>query len=184
MATIPSGTKFLGVDPALTNLTEKKGSRLDSKTEYFSIEDIQAAAGSSGSSILKAVQVNITEAEILNSAGFTKQLVSSVSGKVMVPVSIVAYRKTGGTAYSIANSIRLNTVLGSSSSSLGSGTVDAIFTNSQQQSQVAIFSTTNTLLASGNSLSLASGVFSSPSAITGGTGDLIVCLSYIEISTT
>ena len=362
MATIPSGTKFLGVDPALTNLTEKKGSRLDSKTEYFSIEDlvsavepgpagpqgVQGPAGplgpvgpaglqwrgawvsgtsyiandavgyngaswfcilatsgtqspnlatanwallasqgaqgiqgvqgptgpqgpqgasqtlqqtvdlgnvisdgvrtqtlyanlnrfdntSSGafgvfglgtisrsdisgntqnvnlpSSLsggfksinfpnsngtvaltsdipalgLKAVQVNITEAEILNSAGFTKQLVSSVSGKVMVPLSIVAYRKTGGTAYSIANSIRLNTVLGSSSSSLGSGTVDTVFTNLQEQSQVAIFSTTNTLLASGNSLSLASGIFSSPSVITGGTGDLIVCLSYIEISTT
>jgi len=180
MATIPSGTKFLGVNPTLTNLTEKKGTALDSKTEYFSIEDIQAAAESK----IKAIQVNITQAEILNSAGFTKQLVSSVSGKVMVPLSIVAYRKTGGTAYSIANSIRLNTVLGSSSSSLGSGTVDTVFTNLQEQSQVAIFSTTNTLLASGNSLSLASGIFSSPSVITGGTGDLIVCLSYIEISTT
>jgi hypothetical protein len=43
MATIPSGTKFLGVDPALTNLTEKKGSRLDSKTEYFSIDDMSNA---------------------------------------------------------------------------------------------------------------------------------------------
>jgi hypothetical protein len=44
MATIPVGTKFLGVDPELTNLIEKKGTPVDRKTEYFSIEDIASAA--------------------------------------------------------------------------------------------------------------------------------------------
>lgn len=45
MAQVPSGTRFLGVDPSLSDLTEKKGTRLDSKTEYFSIEDLVAAVG-------------------------------------------------------------------------------------------------------------------------------------------
>jgi hypothetical protein len=45
MATIPSGTKFLGVDPAFTDLTEKKGIKVDRKSEYFTLEDITAAVG-------------------------------------------------------------------------------------------------------------------------------------------
>jgi hypothetical protein len=45
MATIPVGTKFLGVDPELTNLNEKKGTPIDKKTEYFTIEDLSATVG-------------------------------------------------------------------------------------------------------------------------------------------
>lgn len=45
MAQVPSGTRFLGVDPSLSDLTEKKGTKLDNKTEYFSIEDLVAAVG-------------------------------------------------------------------------------------------------------------------------------------------
>lgn len=45
MAIIPSGTKFLGVDPAFTDLTEKKGGKVDRKSEYFALEDITAAVG-------------------------------------------------------------------------------------------------------------------------------------------
>lgn len=45
MATIPSGTKFLGVDPAFTDLTEKKGGKVDRKSEYFTLEDITATIG-------------------------------------------------------------------------------------------------------------------------------------------
>jgi len=45
MATIPSGTKFLGVDPTFTDLTEKKGIKVDRKSEYFTLEDITAAVG-------------------------------------------------------------------------------------------------------------------------------------------
>ena len=48
MATIPAGTRFLGVDPSLTNLTEKKGSKVDRKTEYFSLEDLQENISSGG----------------------------------------------------------------------------------------------------------------------------------------
>ena len=45
MATIPSGTKFLGVDPAFTDLTERKGSKIDRKSEYFTIADIAEEIG-------------------------------------------------------------------------------------------------------------------------------------------
>lgn len=45
MATIPSGTKFLGVDPSFTDLTEKKGSKIDRKSEYFTIADIAEEIG-------------------------------------------------------------------------------------------------------------------------------------------
>lgn len=48
MATIPSGTKFLGVDPNFTDLTERKGTNVDRKSEYFSLEDIVAAVGPTG----------------------------------------------------------------------------------------------------------------------------------------
>lgn len=45
MATIPAGTKFLGVDPSFTDLTERKGAKVDRKSEYFSLEDITATVG-------------------------------------------------------------------------------------------------------------------------------------------
>lgn len=362
MATIPSGTKFLGVDPALTNLTEKKGTRLDSKTEYFSIEDlvsavepgpagpqgVQGPAGplgpvgpaglqwrgawvsgtsyiandavgyngaswfcisatsgtqspnlatanwallasqgaqgiqgvqgptgpqgpqganqtlqqtvdlgnvisdgvrtqtfyanlnrfdntSSGafgifglgtisrsdisgntqnvnlpSSLsggfksinfpnsngtvaltsdipalgLKAIQVNITQAEILNSSGFTKLLVAPVTGKVLIPISISVYRKSVGTGYTISNSVRLFSDDGSSSSSIGTA-LDGAFQNSVAGAVMqSITSSFNTVVVSGNSLKLVSGNLLSPSIITGGTGDLIVSIVYSEVNTT
>jgi hypothetical protein len=180
MATIPSGTKFLGVNPALTNLTEKKGTALDSKTEYFSIEDIQAAAESK----IKTIQVNITQAEILNAAGFSKSLVSAVTGKILVPISLSVYRKTGGTVYSIANSVRLATVSGAGSGTLGSG-VDSSFTSATVGLLLNNYSfTSNANVKAGNSLVLVSGSTSSPSVITGGTGDLIAFITYTEVDTT
>ena len=45
MATIPVGTKFLGVDPNFTDLTERKGSKVDRKSEYFTLDDITATIG-------------------------------------------------------------------------------------------------------------------------------------------
>lgn len=48
MATVPAGTKFLGVDPSFTDLTEKKGTKVDRKTEYFSLEDLQDSISSGG----------------------------------------------------------------------------------------------------------------------------------------
>ena len=41
MAQVPAGTKFLGVDPAFTDLTERKGTKVDRKTEYFSTDEIR-----------------------------------------------------------------------------------------------------------------------------------------------
>lgn len=41
MATVPAGTKFLGIDSSLVDLTERKGNQLDSKTEYFSTDEIR-----------------------------------------------------------------------------------------------------------------------------------------------
>lgn len=181
MATIPSGTKFLGVDPTLTNLTEKKGSRLDSKTEYFSIEDIQAAAG--GESKLKGIQVKVTQAEILNSAGFVKTLVAGSTGKLLIPLSISAYRG-GGTAYSLFNSVRLYLDNGGSSSSIG-GVLDPAFTSTIPVSVISSITTgSNFSIIPGGSLKLASGSLGSPSAITGGTGDVFIFLMYAEVDTT
>ena len=48
MAQVPSGTKFLGVDPSFTDLTERKGTKVDRKTEYFSLEDLQDSISSGG----------------------------------------------------------------------------------------------------------------------------------------
>lgn len=48
MATIPVGTKFLGVDPNFTDLTERKGSKVDRKTEYFTLEDLKENISSGG----------------------------------------------------------------------------------------------------------------------------------------
>lgn len=48
MATVPAGTKFLGVDPSFTDLTERKGTKVDRKTEYFSLEDLQDSISSGG----------------------------------------------------------------------------------------------------------------------------------------
>lgn len=146
------------------------------------VKDYVDANVSGLSSSLKVAQVTITQAEILNVSGFKKELVSSVAGKVMVPVSIVAYRKVGGTAYTISNSIRLNTVVSGSSATIASSTIDTVFISAVELSQIATFNTINTLLTSGNSLHLASGTFTSPNVITGGTGDLVVCVNYIEIT--
>ena len=45
MAQVPAGTKFLGVDPNFTDLKERKGTKVDRQTEYFSLEDITATVG-------------------------------------------------------------------------------------------------------------------------------------------
>ena len=45
MAQVPAGTKFLGVDPSFTDLKERKGTKVDRQTEYFSLEDITATVG-------------------------------------------------------------------------------------------------------------------------------------------
>lgn len=181
MATIPSGTKFLGVDPAFTNLTEKKGAAVDRKTEYFTIEDIQDAAG--GESSLKGIQIKITQAEILNPAGFIKTLVTGSSGKILVPLSLSAYRG-GGTAYSLSNSVRLFLDNGGSSSSIGN-TVDSAFTSATAGTLILSIATSfNVAIIAGDSLKLASGSLGTPSALTGGTGDVFIFLTYSEIDTT
>jgi hypothetical protein len=141
--------------------------------------------GVTGSSVLKEVQVEITQAEILNGSGFSKSLVSSVSGKLLVPIFISVYRKTGGTAYSISNSVRLFSNGSAGSSSIGSVTFDSLLTNTTVATTIASFATTaNSSLVSGNSLHLASGSLSSPSTITGGTGNLILSITYNEVSIT
>lgn len=45
MATIPAETRFLGVDPSFTDLTERKGIKVDRKSEYFTLDDITATIG-------------------------------------------------------------------------------------------------------------------------------------------
>ena len=62
MATVPAGTKFLGVDPAFTDLTERKGTKVDRKSEYFSLEDIADSLGSN----YKEFSGRIFQSNILN----------------------------------------------------------------------------------------------------------------------
>jgi hypothetical protein len=185
MATIPVGTKFLGVDPELTNLIEKKGNPVDKKTEYFSIEDIAAAASTSASQGVKMIQVSISQAEALSVSGFSKLLVAPVTGSILIPVSVSVYRKAGGTAYTIANSIRLTSVIGSSSSTVGSSTLDAAFTSATQSTSSVLYSFSSaTTILPGNALYLVSGSYNAPSALTAGTGDLVALITYAEVDTT
>jgi hypothetical protein len=130
---------------------------------------------------VKTTQVTITQSEILNPSGFKKIILDSVSGKILIPLSISVYRKSGGTNYSISNSIRLSSVTGSSNGTLGNA-IDAAFTSSTHGSLILSYNITlNSNLISGNSLWVVSSGFSSPSVVTGGTGDCVIHLTYIEI---
>jgi hypothetical protein len=145
----------------------------------------QGPQGESASSSIKEVKIEITQAEILNVSGFSKQLVSSVPGKILAPMFISVYRRTGGTAYSISNSIRLFSSSNAGSSSIGSSTFDSLFTNTTVATAIAsLTASANFSIVSGNSLHLASGSLSSPSTITGGTGNLILSITYNEVSIT
>lgn len=173
---IPAGTKFEAIK-STTNVN-RRSALVNAQDLTYTIEDIAAAAGGA-----KVAQVEITQAEILNASGFLKLLVPSVTNKILIPISLAVYRKPGGTNYVISNSIRLHTIISGSSTSLGN-TVDAAFTGSTQGSlflnYVSGFS--NNLLPN-NNLSLISGSVGSPSTITGGTGNLIAYITYIEIDT-
>ncbi len=180
MANVPLTTRFIGISENV-NLTERKSAVLNAETQPFTMQDIVDTAG--GDSILKAVQVTITEAEILNASGFSELLVSAVTGKTLVPVSLSAFRKVGGTAYTIGNSVRLFSSSNAGSSSVGNGTLDAVFQSATPATTIAPVSTTNFSLITGNTLHVASGSLVSPSVITGGTGDLIVIITYTEVDT-
>jgi hypothetical protein len=75
MAAIPSGTKFLGVDSSLVDLTERKDAQNNSKTQYFSIDDIQDSVGGSDlvfvASISQSGTSNPVTTVYKNTAGFT-----------------------------------------------------------------------------------------------------------------
>jgi hypothetical protein len=45
MAQIPSGTKFLGVDPSVPTSPERNGRRINDKSEHYTVDDIAAFAG-------------------------------------------------------------------------------------------------------------------------------------------
>jgi hypothetical protein len=173
---INNNTRFLGVDSTKVNLTEKKDSINNAVTEYYTAEEIGAFSG--GGSSAKVAQVEITQAEILTGVAFTKTLVAPTSGKILIPLSLAVYRKPGGTNYSISNSIRLNTSGSAGTSSLGNP-VDSAFTGSTEGviSLTYALAFTSTLVPS-NSLLLAS-----LTSVTGGTGDLIAYITYVEIDT-
>jgi hypothetical protein len=137
---------------------------------------------SENTSNLKELQTEITEAEILNGTGFSKLLVPSIPGKLLVPTSIILYRKAGGTPYNITNPVRLFSSFSTGSSSLGGIAFDTVFQNSFQSTSIFSLSTNSSALAIENSLRLTSGSVASPSVITGGTGNLVLCLTYMEIT--
>jgi hypothetical protein len=173
---IPAGTKFEAIKP--TTNVNRRSALVNANDLTYTIEDIAAVAGGA-----KVAQVEITEAEILNASGFSKLLVPSVTNKILIPISLALYRKPGGTNYIISNSIRLITILGISSSTLGN-TADAAFTGSTQGSLILTYAAgLNSNLSPNNNLSLVSGSAFSPSTISGGTGNLIAYITYIEIDT-
>ena len=173
---IPAGTKFEGISPSTD--VNRRSALVNANQQVFTIEDIAAVAGGA-----KVAQVEITEAEILNPSGFLKLLLPSVTNKILIPISLALYRKPGGTNYVISNSIRLATITGGTSTTLGN-TVDAVFTGSAQGSLFLNFSSgINFNLLPNNNLSLASGSAIFPSVISGGTGNLIAYITYIEIDT-
>jgi hypothetical protein len=131
---------------------------------------------------IKTAVVTITEAEILNPTGFSKTLINSVPGKIIAPLSLAVYRKTGGTAYTVPNNVRLNSVIGSSASSIGN-TLDNVFTNASTGTRIDSYSTgLNTAMIPGNSIRIFSGTLSFLGVITGGTGDIVVYIDYKELS--
>ena len=173
---INNNTRFLGVDSSKVNLTEKKDALNNAVTEYYTAEQIGAAAG--GGASTKVAQVEITQADILTGVAFNKTLVPSVSGKILVPLSLSVFRRAGGTNYSTSASIRLSTAGSAGTSILGSP-VDSPFTGST----IGVVSLTYSLpftiqLVPNNNLFL-----SSTSEVTGGTGNLIAYITYVEIDT-
>ena len=173
---IPAGTKFEAIKP--TTNVNRRSALVNANDLTYTIEDIAAVAGGA-----KVAQVEITQAEILNASGFLKLLVPSVTNKILIPISLALYRKPGGTNYVLINSIRLATIIGGTATTLGN-TVDAVFTGSAQGSLFLNFSSgINFNLLPNNNLSLASGSSIFPSVISGGTGNLIAYITYIEIDT-
>ena len=174
--TIPAGTRFEAIKP--TTDVNRRSALVNAQDLTYTIEDIAAAAGGA-----KVAQVEITQAEILDASGFLKLLVPSVTNKILIPISLALYRKPGGTNYVISNSIRLVTIIGGTSTTIGN-TVDAVFTGSTQGSLfLNLSSGINFNLLPNNNLSLASGSAIFPSVISGGTGNLIAYITYIEIDT-
>ena len=172
---IPAGTKFEAIKP--TTNVNRRSALVNANDLTYTIEDIAAAGGATVS------QVEITQAEILNPSGFLKVLVPSVTNKILIPISLAIYRKPGGTNYTLFNSIRLYTIIGFNSSNIGN-TVDAAFTGSTEGSLALNFALSlNSNLSPNNNLSLVSGSVLSPSTISGGTGNLIAYITYIEIDT-
>lgn len=173
--TIPAGTKFEAIKSTIN--VNRRSALVNANDLTYTIEDIAASAGGA-----KAAQVEITQAEILNASGFLKVLVPSVTNKILIPISLAVYRKPGGTSYTLSNSVRLHTIIGSNSSSLG-GTADSAFGSTQGSLALTYALSLNGNLSPNNNLSLVSGTVSSPSIISGGTGNLIAYITYIEIDT-
>ena len=65
MAQIPNGTKFLGVDSSLADLTERNGTRVNSKTEFYTVEDIISNAGENLTLEQARQNDNLIEGDIL-----------------------------------------------------------------------------------------------------------------------
>lgn len=98
MATVPSGTRFIGIATSV-DLTERKSALLNKQTEPFSIEDI---ASTVGAGITKTLKTTITSAQILQL--FTTPITilnSSNPLTVAYPINVYIKRKAG-TAYTLA----------------------------------------------------------------------------------
>jgi hypothetical protein len=179
--TLSPEDKWIGTDGAV-------GSE-NGKTKNFTVQDmadyVSDYIGEEGF-VVKGVQVTLTQADILNSSGFSKLIVPSKTGKIIIPTFVSLYRKPGGIPYPIGiNSLRLFSVVGSTVSSISPAISNISFqTSNEGTSYLSINSgeTSSQMIRPGNNIYIALGNALSPSVITGGTGDLVLYLTYTEIT--
>jgi hypothetical protein len=182
--TLSPDDKWIGTDGAV-------GSE-NGKTKNFTVQGmadyVSDYIGEEGF-VVKGVQVTLTQADILNPSGFSKLIVPPKAGKIIMPTSIALYRKPGGTSYnlsggtvgliSIANSLA-GAVIGASSLNI------AFQTENESTTYPSINSgtTSSQRIRPGNSIYISLGTPITPGIATEGTGDLVLYLTYTEITIT
>ncbi len=99
MATVPAGTKFIGV-PSTTDTTERKSTQNNALSDVYTIEDINDTVGSGYTETI----VNISSAQILAMGATPIELLPAPgSGKYYDIDKIIFEYNYGTTAYTMDN---------------------------------------------------------------------------------
>lgn len=176
--------KWIGTDGA-------QGSE-NGKTKNFTVQGLTGYIadyiGEEGF-VVKGVQVTLTQADILNASGFSKLIVPSKTGKIIMPTSIALYRKPGGTSYNLSGgTVGLISMENSLAGAvLGASPLNIAFqTENESTTYPSINSgtTSSQRIRPGNSIYISLGTPITPGIATEGTGDLVLYLTYTEITIT